>query len=530
MAYSLIAEPWLPVIRRHSGACWIRPAEIVDQIETDPVMTIAWPRADFRLAALEFLIGLLAVACPPADRQEWRQQNKAPPSRKALAAAFAPLSAVFHLDGDGPRFMQDFHPLRAESNEIAILLIDAPGERTLEKNTDLLNKRGRVQKLSRAAAAMALYTLQTYAPAGGKGNRTGLRGGGPLTTLALPPGEPNLWQALWANVPYGKPVPRAEWPRIFPWLAPTITSENGRTIAPAHAGIDPLVFWGTPRRIRLEFTAAAKGASCDLTGQSDGVMVTGWQQRPYGANYDSAAFLHPLSPRYRPKPKEPVSLPVHPQPGGIGYKDFLGLLFQAPDGTAIPAPCISTYVNDRRPARHEIWRILAAGYNMDQMKARGFVEAELPVFGGTEGPEQFAILAQLILGAEQTETLLRFAVRTALFTEMMPLDTGNAGFFASLRAQFWQESEPDFYAAAGRVAAQAGESQVTRGFLAALTGLVLRLFDAAAPITASDHPARIAAAARLLNAALHGYGKAGTALFTTMNLPLPPAAKKRKTA
>ena len=76
----------------------------------------------------------------------------------------------------------------------------------------LLVKRGGAPVLSRAAAAMALFTLQTYAPSGGAGHRTGFRGGGPLTTLALPgppPGEPpTLWHLLWANVGPGRPPAR----------------------------------------------------------------------------------------------------------------------------------------------------------------------------------------------------------------------------------------------------------------------------------------------------------------------------------
>ena len=120
-----------------------------------------------------------------------------------------------NLDGDGPRFLQDFEELVSGAEPIERLLIETPGDSTLRKNTDLLVHRDRVARLGRAAAAMALYTFQNWAPAGGAGNRTGLRGGGPLITLVLPPAAPSLWHVLWANVPPGQPPTAADLPRVF---------------------------------------------------------------------------------------------------------------------------------------------------------------------------------------------------------------------------------------------------------------------------------------------------------------------------
>lgn len=525
MPYSLISEPWIPVVRRQSGACWIRPAQIVEDIYSNPVMAIDWVRADFRIAAMEFLIGLLAVSCPPTDTRDWRSKNTVPPDVAALDLAFAPLVEIFNLDGDGPRFMQDFEPLDTEANDIATLLIESPGEQSVKKNTDLLNKRGQVQTLSRAAAAMALFTLQTYAPSGGAGHRTGLRGGGPLTTLAIPSGLPTLWQLIWANVPNGQPAPPDSWPRIFPWLAKTITSENDRSVGPRDELNDSIVFWGTPRRIRLVFEPSRPEMRCGLTEQADEVMVTGWHHVNYGANYLSEAFDHPLTPRYKPKPKSPVSLPVHPQPGGIGYKDFLGLLFQTADGSAIPAACVTSYANERQSRRDEDWRILAAGYDMDNMKARGFVEAELPVFAGINGPEQAEIVTQLISGAEQAAAILRNAVRYGLFADGAKPDIG-AGLFTNLRSRFWAESEADFYNAIRQIGRQ-DRDQVVRGFLVALGKRIMDLFNEAAPITTSDHPERVARAAKTLTMAIRGYGKSGVALFAALNLP-PPVSKNQQ--
>jgi CRISPR system Cascade subunit CasA len=535
MPFSLINDAWLPVLRQHSGVTRIRPAQITENIENDPVVAIDWPRADFRLASLEFLIGLLATACPPAGRRHWPVLYRAPPSPAVLDAAFAPLAFAFELDGDGPRFMQDFEDLAADPNDIANLLIEAPGDQTIKKNADLLNKRGQVKTLCRAAAAMALFTLQTYAPAGGAGNRTGLRGGGPLTTLAVPPHPRRipLWHLLWANVPAGNPTAAQELPHILPWLAPTKTSENDKKVSPASPD-DRLAFWGAPRRIRLDFSTAAPSALCGLTGAIDTVMVTSWRQRPNGANYDN--FRHPLTPYYKPKPKEAMSLPVHPQPGGIGYRHFLGLVF-APEETAetrSPAATISTYRRDRMGTAKDVhnapWRLLAAGFDMDNMKARSFVESELPIVDAPD-PEAMAlqdeILAGLINGADEVASLLRQAVRAALFSDGAKPDI-NAGLFTALRAQFWQQTEGVFYECAARAAGGDARQEISGAFLTALRGVALNLFAQAAPITESDHPERVASAAKWLGVALHGAGKSGRKLYEALGLELPAAKPNPK--
>ncbi len=205
MPLNLLTDAWLPIRRRSGAGGLIAPSEITSA-QDDPPVALAWPRPDFRLAATEFLIGLLATAFPPAFDEDRVDLYRKPPAAAVLAAALAPFAEAFMLDGDGPRFLQDKEDFAADPNPVGALLIEAPGENTIKRNTDLMVRRGRVGVLSRAAAAMALFTLQSYAPSGGAGNRTSLRGGGPLTTLAIPPplpGEPEplLWHMLWANVP-----------------------------------------------------------------------------------------------------------------------------------------------------------------------------------------------------------------------------------------------------------------------------------------------------------------------------------------
>ncbi len=533
---NLLTDSWLPACRQRSGICVIRPAQIAEWIDADPVVAIDWPRADFRVASLELLIGLLATACPPRDHDAWLDWWETPPSPDVLDAAFAPLTHAFALDGEGPRFMQDFEDLVADREPIERLLIEAPGDSTTRNNTDLLVRRGRVASLGRPAAAIMLYTFQSWAPAGGAGNRTGLRGGGPLTTLAIPHPARSLWHLLWANVPCGRPPAIADLPRVFPWLAPTMTSEGARTVTPQSS--HPLqCWWGTPRRIRLDFVPADPAVPCDLTGVPDNVQVIGWRQRPRGANYAAWGRVHPLTPTYRQKPESEV-LPVHPQPGGIGYRHWLGLVLSTPDGLRWPALAVREWRQDRAkgafrgdPNGHS--RLLAAGYDMDNMKARAFVETEmpLPAMADIEAQKQLDRLsAMLVTSAERVASLLRGAVRGALFSQGTTVKL-DSELLSSVRERLWEQTESAFFGTLLDLARRGATEPFPEcaEWLALLRRVALDLFDEAAPLTADSGAAapRIGRARRQLLFALLGYGKDGTALFADLSLT-PPESKPRK--
>ena len=541
--FNLLLERWLPV-RRHDGTReTIAPAAITDRIDTNPVVALDWPRADFRLAGLEFLIGLLATACPPRDAHAWLECWRGPPAPDALDAAFAPIRHAFELDGPGPRFMQDLEDLPGEPDTPETLLIEAPGEAALRKNTTLLVKRGRVAVLARATAAIALYTLQTYAPAGGRGNLTSLRGGGPLTTLIVPgshraDGVLPLWHLVWANVPRGAPPRGGDLPKVFPWLAHTRTADNGRKTTPAD-GHPFQAFWGMPRRIRLDFAEAAGSTHCDLTGEIDSTVVVGWRQRPNGVRYE--AWTHPLSPYYADR-KSGGRLPQHPQPGGIGYRHWVGLLFKLPHGNTYPADAVSTWLSERvRDAAQgteqvELQsRILAGGYDMDNMKARAFVESEMPVIVAHDPDAQGAEAAfahALVTAADEAARALRGALRTALFDRETAFD---ATPLSAATESFWSRTAGAFFAQVREAKRtldrdlDADLAPLRTSWRDTLRGTALDLFDTAAPLdpmAASFDPRRIVEARRHLTGAFAGYGASGKAIFDALGLPLPEQRPK----
>jgi len=547
--YSLLTEHWLPLRRRSGRIERVRPADVVSDHQGDPFVAPAWGRADFDAATLEFLIGLLATAAAPQTRSDWARRYAAPPSAVELEAAFAPFAEAFELLGAGARFGQDLDPLGdQDETPVSALLIEAPGANTIKENKDLFQKRGQVPLLSRAAAAMALFTLQTYAPSGGAGHRTSMRGGGPLTTLLLPPeagdAPATLWQRCWLNTPLANEdeVPATDaLTLVFPWLAPTITSEGK---VPHRVTPDSShrlqAFWGLPRRLRLTEQPNAARLACPVTGIVDEVIIIGLRTKPYGVSYD--AFEHPLSPHYKAKANDPVFLPVHPQPGGLSYRDWPDLVLTAKP-MRVPAATVGEGLRrldslrlDRRDQRP---RLSATGYDMDNMKARGFLEATMPVFLPPEQVRsQFEdIAAKLVEAATLAASLCVSNIRQATAGEHAE---AKASPFQAMRERFFQETEAVFYALLGDLernfAALTAESDFDAlravfgaRWLTTLRTTALTLFDAHAPVEAL--PDRIVeramVARRSLTSLFYGYGKMGTELFTALGLPLPEAGKPR---
>ena len=163
--FNLLTASWLPVRRRSGAVSNVRPDAVTEGIDADPVVAFAWPWPDFNAASIEFMIGLLTTAAAPEDERAWAAWWHAPPPPSQLRERLAALAPAFNLDGTGPRFLQDIEYLADGTvTEAAALLIDAPGAKTREENTDLFVKRGGTPALGRAAAAtVSRYARRTTA-------------------------------------------------------------------------------------------------------------------------------------------------------------------------------------------------------------------------------------------------------------------------------------------------------------------------------------------------------------------------------
>lgn len=461
---NLLEAPWLPFRARDGSLSYRPPAAIADP----DIVDLALPRADIQGAAYQFLIGLLQTAWPPEDYGDWVDRRIEPPGVEALEAAFAPFAAAFALDGDGPRFMQDLDPLEdAKPGPVAGLLIDSPGANGLKLNTDHFVKRGRVEAICEDCAALALFALQINAPSGGAGYRVGLRGGGPLTTLVLPDDpEASLWHRLWLNVvpitaiaPNGKPggAPRADDDTLFPWMGPTrVSDRKGTEVLPD--AMHPLhAYWAMPRRFRLLFED--RPCRCDLCGRDTPRRIAETRAKNYGANY-AGPWQHPLTP-YRIDPKKPSEPPLSTkgQPGGLGYRHWSNLVLEDAEGSgALPAGVIHDYLTHKvdfvaqeRRAGEDIEALLkprlwAFGYDMDNMKPRGWYSVELPLVAVPPAQqERLRTWVQAFTElARQVAWMVRNQIKVAWFSrpsdakgDMTPIDTQffeatQAGFFRAL--------------------------------------------------------------------------------------------------
>jgi CRISPR system Cascade subunit CasA len=473
MSLNLLRSAWLPVRRRQSGFTWISLAGLAPSgADDDQVVALAFPRPDWNAAVLEFLIGSIQAAFAPADLDDWHALWITPPNSEGFAQALAPLAWAFDVGapgsglGNGPRAFQDFDTLNdAESKDVAQLLIDAPGAITLTKNTDHFIKRGRTDLLCLPYAMAALITLQTYAPSGGAGHRTSMRGGGPMTTLIDPANlqasnvdTQTLWAKIWANVGY---VPEEDdvpscwpqgdphWAAALPWLAPTHTSAGNEEIGPGGISALWLPYFACPRRIRLDIAADGK---CALGGPGTFGVVAGYHTQNYGANYTN--WMHPLTP-YRAVAKG-GSLPIHPNPGSRSYSGWVGV-WGGGETKGLAQPLKDWRKRAHRAGLPTSVEVSAFGYNMDNMKARAWVDSTVP-FYHADGDSHAVFLENAkcaIDAASKAASALGKAVMHAragrftfdtqgISTQWRKQDNAKHELADDARHAFWQETETEF--------------------------------------------------------------------------------------
>ncbi len=259
--------------------------------------------------------------------------------------------------------------------------------------------------------------------------------------------------------------------------------------------------------------------------------MTRYITKPKGFDY-KGAWQHPLSPYYESKPEE--WLPMHPQPGGLGYKLWLGwvLGMQGDKKKIQPASQVS-YVLDSRRLKGQ-FRLWVFGYDMDNMKARCWYESTFPLYGLTERNAEGRKLVQSevakwIDAADHVAFLLRSAVRSAWFSEGAEAK-GDWGF---IDASFWSRTEIAFYSLLRELVEQARDEDNDSSLIPwrkrwrnELIDVAIKLFDAdligAAPVE-RQNPRRVAEAHNRLRSSLYG-----DKLKEILRLPVENTNKTKK--
>lgn len=479
MEFNLIEKQWIPVLRRDGTSDMIAPHEVTDRFSENPVVSLNAPRPDFNGALIQFLIGLVQTVAAPQTASEWRKKLSEPPTPEELKEKFTTVRHAFEMGGDGPRFMQDFNKLSVELGDIDALLIDMPGESTTKKNKDHFVKRDTVLAMCPSCSATALFVMQTNAPAGGQGNRTSLRGGGPLTTVII--GDTNhttLWQTIWLNVLEdrvfsnicGAPSLTNDSAK-FPWMAATKTSENVAGVCLPSDFHPSVMYWGMPRRIRLSFDDLISG-KCDICGNGSENLINKYQQKNFGMNF-TGAWLHPLSPYNAADSGEPI--PAHPQPGGVTYRHWLGLIQSESSDKKMPARVVHDFIQHRQKDGWQ-YRLWAFGYDMKNMNARCWYESQMPLLFIDLSLRQAYenVVAGMVKAAVIVGENLRIALKNAIhgkaifdpitrkirweYRDIKKLSTDEDKRRAkvlyetredtaliSVESIFWQNTEPQFY-------------------------------------------------------------------------------------
>ena len=458
---NLLHASWLPFRLRNGDQEWRSLMAI-----TDPdIVDFALPRADFQGAAYQLVIGILQTAFAPEDEDQWHQYYAKPPTNDELKLAFNTIEHAFELTGDGPLFMQDHEPLsQQEMSPISGLLIDAPGENGIKNNTDFFVKRGIGEVMSPAMAALALFTLQINAPSGGSGHRVGLRGGGPLTTLVMPSDEQSsLWHKLWLNV-----INRDTWRcnvepnfhdgSVFPWLAPTIeSSKKGSEIYPSTEVIHPLhMYWAMPRRIRLVIDD--EPTQCLISGEHCEQSVRHYRTKNYGNNYVGNWDQHPFTPyKWNPKKLHEDHLSQKGQPGGISYKNWDVLTLSSDGNGHVCARVVDHYNDVAKGKWHEQPQLWVFGYDMDNMKPRGWYSTMMPLFDVEPENHDDIIYATKELQELANNSLYqtRSQIKAAWFDK--PSDAKGDTSFIDL--DFWQQTEATFYLTVSHIAHNINQQQ-----------------------------------------------------------------------
>jgi CRISPR system Cascade subunit CasA len=416
-------------------------------------------------------------------------------------------------------------------------LIDAPGESGIDGNKDLFVKRGVVREVCVECAATAVLTLQINAPEGGRGHYTGLRGGGPLTTLVYQVGGTTLWRDLWMNVIEGvgesggtaEPESKTSQSR-FPWVGTVEELQRpGGSITAAQ--VSPLhAFWATPRRVRLDIERAGLSRTCSICARPSLTLVSSFRSRPNGIDYPSNAWLHPLTP-YREK--DGAWLPVRPKGDGVGYRHWLAWTLTLGQSVQRRAKVVEHALTQRQRQLSSGLRLWAFGYEMRKDNPICWHDASLPLFDLAECDKDKQALVQSevirwLNGAELAAMYLRGGVKDAWFSATA------RGDFSHIDAAFWSATEAAFYMQlqalidAARDGIEPPPLPARTTWHAVLTRTALRLFDdsfVGAGAVERQNPRRIALAHRQLRNSLHG-PKLKQALGLPVEAPATKAPRK----
>lgn len=447
-------SPYFRTRLADGSLAWSRPADFAAQGGRRPV-GFAFGHMLLDAFATELLIALYQHALAPESEDGWHDLWEEPPGPDEVAERLAAAADGFDLYGDAPAF-QDKEAAGVEPSPIARLLPVMPGEQGRRRNQDILLPD--IGAMRPEVAMVALAFVQAHSPAGGRGTRTSLTGGGPLRTWVEAP-DGDVFRTVIANL-----LPRDRFDALgtrngidaLPWRASLRGKRTAANTPPEH------LLFSCPRRLLLAPPESPDpDRACDVTGDRDVPLVTAVHQKADGPDYESTGFRHPMTPYvYR---KDKGAMAAYPRLAatlaqGTAWRERAGL-FAARGGPGMEGPVPASVVSLWTQARlHEVAgmdhvRLRAFGLRCDNAKVLGLVDGEFVFRVAPAGHEAaFDEYAdRQILAGQGFARLLRAALAEA---QLGPAEREKAGFEfgAETVEAFWSETGAAFDRHLGEVA------------------------------------------------------------------------------
>ncbi len=514
MTYNYLTSPYLRVRRADGALAWMAPADLAATGGARPV-AFAFGLPVLDIFATELLIGLYQYVVAPASERELLRLLRQPPDAAALREMFASAAVGFDVYGETPAF-QDPSVAGEKPSPIGRLLPTAAGEQTRKRNQDILH--GEIAAMRPEIAMLALAFIQAHSPAGGRGTRTSLSGGGPLRTWVA---RDTLYDTVLANL-----LPRRDFETLgadggeaadpLPWRRQPKGKRTQDNTPATH------IYFACPRRILLaEPEPADPDRACGVSGEAGVPLVTALRQKAEGPDYESTGWRHPLTPYAQRKDKGDIK--AFPRLAatltlGAAWRERWGLF--ADGGSAgkegpVAAEVVRRWRDTRaRYLERRQVRVRAFGLRCDNAKVESvvdlpFVFRAFPAESTTDIRLFEEHLGDVVRVGGEIAWWLRLCIVEALNGEgaakEMPRDLERERQIA-----FWQETEPAFQAyvddlaealaGSGDVAAALKSPERQRArleFQRRLKNTALDLFDAVTEAALTTDAAKDVTVARL---------------------------------
>lgn len=227
MEFNLLDAKWIPVLYRNGR--FDRLGIIRTLADAGAIRQIAASNPMDNVALLRFLLAMLLWCRPELSEDDRRRLDGAAGVPDEWLSRLREYKAAFNLLGDGVRFYQDASLTEKESRPIADLLVEFPGEDSVNHMRHIVHDGS--YGLCPACCALGILRLSVWAPA----NRYYPASVNPGSAAYAIVQESNLLLTLLANLP--NIAAKAE---QAPWLTNTPPGSPG---AVAYLAWRPRWFW-----------------------------------------------------------------------------------------------------------------------------------------------------------------------------------------------------------------------------------------------------------------------------------------------